>query len=155
MTSPTTEGFCAWREPGAQGGEPGREAAAKVRRAFVTSERPNSTASFDPERYWSDRLSQTFSLGGVGWLGLGESFNRWMYAVRRRVFARTLRGRVESHARVLDVGSGTGFYVALWRELGVKDVTGSDLTNVAVERLEDRFPGLRFEQLDISAEHVR
>jgi SAM-dependent methyltransferase len=121
----------------------------------VTTEEPESTVGFDPERYWSDRLEQTFSLEGVGWLGLGESFNRWLYAVRRQVFRRVIRGRIDlKAAHVLDIGSGTGFYVELWRELGVPDVTGSDLTIVAVERLRDRFPGLRFEQLDISAPHV-
>jgi SAM-dependent methyltransferase len=121
----------------------------------VTTERPDNTGSFDPERYWSDRLAQTFSLGGVGWLGLGEPFNKWMYAVRRRVFKRALRGRLDPKgARILDVGSGTGFYVARWHELGATDVTGSDLTAVAVDRLRARFPGARFEQIDISGEHV-
>jgi SAM-dependent methyltransferase len=121
----------------------------------VTTEEPESTVGFDPERYWSDRLEQTFSLEGVGWLGLGESFNRWLYAVRRQVFRRAIRGPIDlKAARVLDIGSGTGFYVELWRELGVRDVTGSDLTTVAVERLRDRFPGIRFEKLDISAPHV-
>ena len=110
------------------------------------------TASFDPERYWSDRLEQTFSLGGVGWLGLGEPYNRWMYAVRRRVFRRVVHDRLDlRRARVLDVGSGTGFYVSLWGELGAGDVTGSDLTGVSVERLRSRFPGVRFEQIDISS----
>jgi len=113
------------------------------------------SGSFDAERYWSERLEQTFSLGGVGWLGLGESFNRWMYAVRRRVFRRAIRGRLNlRRARVLDVGSGTGFYVSLWRELGANEVTGSDLTRVAVERLRNRFPGVRFDQVDISSSEL-
>ena len=115
-------------------------------------DKADSPSTFEPERYWSDRLEQTYSLAGVGWLGLGEPFNRWMYAVRRRVFRRAIRAGVDlDHARVLDIGSGTGFYVALWGELGVVNITGSDLTGVAVERLRARFPGVRFEQLDISA----
>ncbi len=121
----------------------------------MTTEKPDNHAGFDPERYWSERLGQTFSLAGVGWIGMGEPFNRWMYAVRRRVFRRAIRGRLDfEHARVLDVGSGTGFYVGLWRELGVTDITGSDLPMVAVERLRARFPDVRFEQLDISASRV-
>jgi SAM-dependent methyltransferase len=128
---------------------------AKVR-ARVTVEQPNSSSNFEPERYWSERLGETFSLAGVGWLGLGESFNRWMYAVRRRVFRRTIRGLLKlDAARVLDVGSGTGFYVKLWRELGVSDITGSDLTAVAVERLRLLFPALRFEQVDISQKVIQ
>lgn len=118
----------------------------------MTTEEPERTGSFDPEQYWSNRLEQSFSLGGVGWLGLGESFNRWLYAVRRRVFLRAVRGRIRlESARVLDIGTGTGFYVELWRELGVPDLTGTDLTAVAVDRLRDRYPGIRFEQVDISA----
>ena len=110
---------------------------------------------FDPERYWSDRLETTFSLEGVGWLGLGEPYNRWMYRVRRVVFRRAVRGRMDfERARVLDVGSGTGFYIGLWRELGVPEITGSDLAHVAVERLRARYPGVRFVQADISAETI-
>ncbi len=75
--------------------------------------------------------------------------------MRRHVFRRALRRRLDPpQARVLDVGSGTGFYVALWQELGVRELTGCDLTRVAVERLHARFPGVRFEQLDISAASV-
>jgi SAM-dependent methyltransferase len=121
-------------------------------RGAVAQPKPEIAAAFDPERYWSHRLEEKYSLAGVGWLGLSEPFNRWMYAVRRRVFRRALRGSFDhSQARVLDVGSGTGFYVALWQELGVRDVIGCDLTQVAVERLLDRFPGIRFEQVDISS----
>jgi SAM-dependent methyltransferase len=107
---------------------------------------------FDPRAYWEERLEGTFSLGGVGWLGLGEPFNRWMYRVRRRVFARTVRkaGVDVRSARVLDVGSGTGFYIERWHELGVRDVTGSDLTDVAVEGLSERHPGDRFQRVDIT-----
>jgi len=115
------------------------------------SNRQKTLSRFDAERYWSQRLEETYSLAGVGWLGLGEEFNRWMYAVRRRVFLREVRGRLDpSRARVLDVGSGTGFYVERWQELGVRDITGVDLTSVAVERLRGRFPELVFEQLDIT-----
>jgi SAM-dependent methyltransferase len=121
----------------------------------VAERKAETVTGFDPERYWSTRLERTYSLAGVGWLGLSEPFNRWMYAVRRRVFRRALRGRVSpSHARVLDVGAGTGFYVDLWRELGARDITGCDLTAVAVEGLRTRFPDLRFERVDISAAPV-
>lgn len=121
----------------------------------MRTDKANSTPGFDPERYWSDRLEQSFSLEGVGWLGLGEPFNRWLYAVRRHVFRRAVRNRVDvPRARVLDVGSGTGFYIRLWQELGAAEITGSDLTDVAVDRLRTRFPTARFEQVDISAQSV-
>jgi SAM-dependent methyltransferase len=108
---------------------------------------------FDPKRYWEERLEGTFSLGGVGWIGLGEGFNRWMYRVRRRVFLRTVRRAAGDLAgqRVLDVGVGTGFYVERWHELGVADLTGIDLTDVAVRGLSERYPEHRFVQADITS----
>lgn len=109
---------------------------------------------FDPQAYWSERLDRTYTLGGVGWLGLGEAFNRWMYRVRRQVFLRTAK-RTLSHpagAKVLDVGSGTGFYIERWHELGAGTVSGADLTDVAVQRLSERFPGDTFTQFDLTRE---
>jgi SAM-dependent methyltransferase len=52
---------------------------------------------------------------------------------------------------VLDVGSGTGFYVDRWRALGAEAVIASDLTAVAVERLRRRYPDAEVRQLDAAA----
>jgi SAM-dependent methyltransferase len=107
--------------------------------------------AFDPSEYWQKRLSDSYSLGSVGWSSLGEKFNEWSYAVRRRVFGRAacraLAGRAD--ANVLDVGSGTGFYLDLWQRLGAGYLTGCDLTEVAAQRLEQRFPGATIKRVDI------
>lgn len=110
-----------------------------------------NSEQFDPEAYWSSRLEQTYSLEGVGYLGLGEPYNQWMYAVRRQVFRAVVRGRLDlTRASVLDVGSGTGFYIERWRELGAARVAGSDLTAFAVEQLARRFPDASFRVLDLT-----
>ena len=77
-----------------------------------------------------------------------------MYRVRRHVFLRAARPLVvdAGDVSVLDVGSGTGFYVERWRELGVSRVTASDLTDVAVEGLRAAFPSVECRQLDLTAE---
>jgi SAM-dependent methyltransferase len=77
-----------------------------------------------------------------------------MYRVRRHVFLRMARPLVpeDRDAAVLDIGSGTGFYVERWRELGVTNVVASDLTDVAVSRLGGMFPGIESRRLDITAE---
>ncbi len=41
---------------------------------------------------------------------------------------------------VLDVGSGTGFYLDRWRELGATPIVATDLTAVAVKRLRASHP---------------
>jgi SAM-dependent methyltransferase len=109
----------------------------------------------------------------VGYLRLGRRYNAWMYRVRGEVFDRVISeigGRQESGRRsgsasllpapssiawwngrdVLDVGSGTGFYVDRWLQAGAR-VTGLDLTDVAVDELARSFPGARFVRADIGA----
>ena len=105
--------------------------------------------------YWEARLRADYSLGGVGYIGLGEAFNRWSYRVRRHVLRRTLRTLdLTRDASVLDVGSGTGFMVDVWRTAGFRRVEGCDLTSVAVEGLSQRFPSTRFLTVDISGSNV-
>lgn len=111
------------------------------------------TERFSVRDYWQSRLSHSYSLQGVGYQRLGKSFNQWMYRVRARVFAR-VAGRLGvdwTRARVLDVGSGTGFYVEQWHRLGVPAVSGVDITTKAVDELRRRFPEDEFFEADIGA----
>ena len=117
---------------------------------------------FDNREYWEQRLREHYSLAGVGYLKLGRRFNEWMYRVRGSVFDRVVQVRGTKQQaqasdtgtgswtgrRVLDVGSGTGFYVDRWLRLGAQ-VTGLDLTDVAVEQLTRSFPSARFVRADI------
>lgn len=54
-------------------------------------------------------------------------------------------------AKVLDIGSGTGFYDQ-WQQFGISNITGADITMVSVEQLKLRFPRQQFFQLDIGGE---
>jgi SAM-dependent methyltransferase len=111
---------------------------------------------FDPRSYWEQRLARSYTLGDVGWLGLGLGLNTWMYRVRRHVFLKALRPFLSDprSVRILDVGSGTGFYVDRWHELGVVAVTGSDLTQTAVERLGERHPTDEFVHFDVGGDEL-
>jgi SAM-dependent methyltransferase len=112
--------------------------------------------AFDPRTYWDGRHAEHFGPESVGYAGLGVSYNIWMYRVREHVVCREVR-----HARlpmsqcdVLDVGSGTGFYVDLWARLGARSVTGSDFAPYAVAALRKQFPSRRFCELDITSAEV-
>ena len=107
-----------------------------------------------PRAYWEQRLGGDYSLGGVGYEGLGEGFNRWGYRARRRVFRRVMRPLVAPGARVLDVGSGTGFYLDRWRELGADSIVACDITDVAVSRLAQRHPGVEVARFDAGDEEA-
>jgi 2-polyprenyl-3-methyl-5-hydroxy-6-metoxy-1,4-benzoquinol methylase len=120
-------------------------------------------SGFDNQGYWERRLREHYSLEGVGYLRLGRRYNEWMYRVRGAVFDEVVRrhltppspqsprrtaGGATAPLEVLDVGAGTGFYIERWLALGAS-VTGIDLTEVAVERLREKFPAARFVRADI------
>ncbi len=108
--------------------------------------------TLETRTFWEERLAEDWTETGVGYRALGRPFNSWMYRVRREVFGAAVAGLPTDPrgADVLDVGSGTGFYVQIWRGLGARSVTGSDLTQAAVDRLRTRFPDIAFHRLDIS-----
>ncbi len=110
----------------------------------------------DPREYWEERLRSRFGLDGVGYAGLGRAYNEWLYRVRERVFLDTVRELAidPGRATVLDIGSGTGFYVRLWRRLRARGVLGSDITETSVRALEQSFPETRFVRMDIGADVV-
>lgn len=107
---------------------------------------------FDPKEYWEKRLKQDYSLQGVGFINLGKSYNNWLYKVRKIVFHKLIKSlKIDTkQCSVLDIGSGTGFYIDRWAETGAKSISGADITEVAVQNLSTKYPEHRFFNLDIS-----
>ena len=105
-----------------------------------------------PEKYWQERLSKNFSLSGVGHLGFGLEYNIWLYKARlytlRALFKKNNINCIDK--KVLDVGIGTGYYINFWEKLGVKNITGIDITTKAIEELKNKYPNYRFVKGDIS-----
>lgn len=106
--------------------------------------------SSEAERYWDERLRSAWGLQGVGRLGFGRMYNEWQYRLRRDIFGQEVRRLGLSGSRVLDVGSGTGFYLERWRELGAGDIRAVDISGEAVQRLTRSHPWSRPVRLDIS-----
>jgi SAM-dependent methyltransferase len=105
--------------------------------------------------YWESLHRERYGLTSVGYIGVGRPFNAWMYRVRRRVFRDTVRPFItEQDPEILDIGSGTGFYLDRWRELGFRRISGADVSEMAVKRLRERYPSLEIAQLDIGGAFV-
>ena len=115
------------------------------------TDRAEGRPAFDAGAYWDERLRTHGGLTGVGYASLPESFNRWMYRVRRRVFDRVLDGLDvdPGSARVLDIGSGTGFYLERWDAAGAAEIEAMDISATAVARLRSRFPDVTVHHGDI------
>jgi SAM-dependent methyltransferase len=111
---------------------------------------------FDPQSYWDARHTKRYGPESVGYVGLGVPFNIWMYRVRARVVTRELRkaGIDVARSDVLDIGSGTGFYIDLWERLRAKTITGADFAPFAVRALQEKFPSHRFVELDVTTESL-
>lgn len=111
---------------------------------------------FDPRAFWEKRHTNRYGPESVGYMGLGVPYNEWMYRVRGRVVRRQMRraGIDLSSREVLDIGSGTGFYIDLWTRLGARSVTGSDFAPFAVRALREKFPDARFAELDITSREL-
>jgi SAM-dependent methyltransferase len=112
--------------------------------------------AFDPRSYWDERHTRRYGPESVGFIGLGVPFNVWMYRVRRHVVEREIRkaGIESSTSDVLDIGSGTGFYIDLWSRLRARSVTGSDFAPYAVASLRERYPDHRFLEIDITSPNL-
>jgi SAM-dependent methyltransferase len=53
-------------------------------------------------------------------------------------------------SRVLDIGSGSGFWLDTWAALGAEDLTGVELTDVASDRLRASHPSVTVVRADVS-----
>ena len=114
-------------------------------------------SQFDPREYWEMRLEKNRGLHGVGYYGCGTQFNKISYRVKKHVFKRIithLRMNMAS-ANILDVGSGTGFYVEQWKRMHVQRLVGIDITRTSVNYLRRKYPEYCFCELDIGENIAR
>jgi SAM-dependent methyltransferase len=117
---------------------------------------PPSPPVYDPQEYWTT-LHREASLRAVGQSGLPVGLNVWLYRIARR----NVRAFLRAHGlpgltdlAVLDIGSGTGFWIDEWQAMGATLVDGVELVPDAVERLRERFPRSTFIVGDIADDGV-
>ena len=107
---------------------------------------------YEAASFWETRLRGRFNLDGVGFQGLGVQFNTALYRQRAIVLDRVIRRHriAIAGADIVELGPGTGFYVAEWERRGAASVLGLDITEVSCEALRRQFPRFRFEQADVA-----
>ncbi len=137
---------------GRRSAQPGGRACDTEAMADDATYDPNDRPTYDPASFWETRLRGRFNLDGAGFQGLGVQFNTALYRQRAIVLERVLRQRRirVGGAAVVELGPGTGFYVAEWERRGAASVVGLDITEVACVALRARFPRYRFEQADVA-----
>lgn len=108
------------------------------------------TDEFNVENYWEKRLTENYDIQGVGFQSLSKGYNEWLYRIREKRFLQIAKKHSFSKRNVLDIGSGTGFYVNLWDKLQAKRIIGIDITETAVSNLSNQFQDHKFFKIDIS-----
>jgi SAM-dependent methyltransferase len=108
--------------------------------------------SFDPRKYWEDRLEAKFDLTGVGFRRKSVAFNKWAYRIRADVLDELISKKIidSENKAVLDIGCGTGFFIKYWQQQKGKPVAGLDITEVSINQLKEAIPDAEFHLADLS-----
>ena len=107
--------------------------------------------NFDPQNYWEKRLAENPNLLGTGHRAFSLAYNQILYQAQIDCLDALLNKHEISvqNQTVLDVGSGTGFFVDYYLNKGAR-VIGLDLTEASVKFLKRNFPTCQFFQADVS-----
>jgi 2-polyprenyl-3-methyl-5-hydroxy-6-metoxy-1,4-benzoquinol methylase len=112
--------------------------------------------TYEPKKYWEERLKAHFDLKGVGCVGFNETYNKYLYSLKFSSLERTLykHSVVIRGKSVLDIGCGTGLFVDYYNRRGAKRITGMDITNVSIFTLGGKYPNHNFLIADISDPNI-
>lgn len=102
--------------------------------------------NFDPKQYWEERLKKHCGLEGVGCEGRSATLNQFLYRAKTRTMNRALSrlplALVSSNLRMLDIGTGTGFWIDYFLAKGIKSITAVDIAPAAVKFLKEKYCSL-------------
>lgn len=106
---------------------------------------------YNPEEYWSNRYRE-IDITKSGHIDLPAIYNEWLYRRKKDCLQAALKkaGVGLESSSVLEIATGTGVYVDLWKRLGVKRMSGIDLSQAATDMVQKRFPDYSFNKRDVS-----
>lgn len=136
---------------------PMKSAVAKLERLIRVLWPSRRMQRYAPADYWTTRFQRYgFDIRGVADVDLPVENNESSYAAASVVLANEWKRAGVNCARVslLDVGCGQGHHAELFKASGGLLYTGVDITDVLFPTLAVRFPGFRFEQLDVTKEEL-
>ncbi len=110
---------------------------------------------YDAENFWKKRFASVgLNIRGPGNWSLSTEENEKMYSEAANVFLGLCdQENVDlKKSRVLEIGTGNGFYANLLHEIRVKDYVGIDITDVLFDEIKDALPeaNLHLMKLDIA-----
>lgn len=115
------------------------------------SAEPTNKKPYDREKFWADRY-RNIDITKSGHVDLPVAYNRWLYRRKKERLLKGLRkaGFDERGSSVLEIATGTGVYVEMWKQLNVKKLVGIDISQAATDALRARFSEYEFHKRDLS-----
>lgn len=107
---------------------------------------------FNYAQYWNSRLENKFNIEGVGYIGLGEIYNEWLYLSRIEILRKFIQKRFKDFKKVnvLEIGPGIGMFTKEFYQHGCNNYVGIDISTKSVDTLREQYKEYRFHCGDIS-----
>jgi len=102
--------------------------------------------------YWTERYIKEFSYRSSAHISFSWSYNQYVY----KAYLRTLNNMLMRNKRslfqknILDIGSGTGYYIEYYQKMGVSSLVGTDITDISILNLHNKFKNYSFICHDIT-----
>lgn len=111
-----------------------------------------SKNELDTQSYWEQRLAAQTNLKGTGHRAFDLENNLWLYRTQRECLDQVLDENqiVVNGKSVLDIGSGTGFFVDYYQQRQAGVIVGVDLTQTSKNYLDENYLAGTFYVADIS-----
>jgi len=102
--------------------------------------------------YWTERYTKEFSYRSSAHISFSWSYNQYVYKAYLRTLCNMLikNKRSLSQKKILDIGSGSGYYVEYYKKIGVQSLIGTDITDISVSNLQNKFKDYSFICHDIT-----
>ncbi|AVQ44394.1 glycosyltransferase [Clostridium botulinum] len=117
-----------------------------------TIENAKNKIEFNYADYWNNRLSNKFDIEGVGYIGLGKTYNKYLYENRVYILDNIIKSIFNniSKIKVLELGPGVGVFTDYYRKKEVEDYTAIDISEKSVKELSRSYENYKFINGDIS-----
>jgi Glycosyltransferase len=107
---------------------------------------------FNYRDYWNNRLNNKFDIEGVGYIGLGQIYNEFLYKSRFEILSYIidkLFGQIKNKS-VLELGPGIGLFTDYFCKNNVDKYYAIDISEKSQKELSEKFEAFKFTLGDIA-----
>ncbi|MCH4259678.1 MAG: glycosyltransferase [Clostridium tyrobutyricum] len=107
---------------------------------------------FNYKEYWNNRLNNKFDIEGVGYIGLGQIYNEYLYKTRFEILNYIIEEIFENinDKSILELGPGIGMFTNYFCENNVNNYSAIDISEKSQKELSKKYRKFNFILGDIS-----